>query len=76
MYNSFKNLDHKLTKDHCADLLLPISNDITNVLMNMHAVETPEAKRAMTKIYGHKCVESVNKLFDILNGRDPTCDYF
>jgi len=56
-------------------MLNPIHSDITNAMQNILSVESPEGKRAMTKLVGKSCLENVNTLFDILNGRVETCRY-
>lgn len=39
------------------------------------SAESAAGKRAMTKLMGRKCLEDVDGLFDILNGRVATCPY-
>jgi len=56
-------------------MLDPIFSDVTNAMQMISSTTSASGKRAMTKLMGKKCLEDVDALFDILNGRVETCPY-
>jgi hypothetical protein len=54
-------------------MLNPLYEKVTLAVNSINTVEGPEAKRAMTRTVGKNCLDSVNELFNILNGKVETC---